>query len=86
MFFRIGPAKPINFHYKRNIFYKQAWLNNNALSHIFSGKVKHDNASNNDTWQYTTISMHGSHYCTCLGHLGQCDTNRNGPICVTPPK
>ncbi len=25
-------------------------------------------------------------YCTCLGHLGRCDINRNGPICVPPPK
>jgi hypothetical protein len=24
--------------------------------------------------------------CTCLGHLGHCDTNRNDLICVVPPK
>jgi len=24
-----------------------------------------------------------SHYWTCLGYLGCCDTNRNDPICVT---
>ncbi len=24
--------------------------------------------------------------CTCLGHLGWCDTNRNDPICVAPSK
>jgi len=27
-----------------------------------------------------------SQYCTCLGHLGRYDINRNGPICVLPPK
>jgi len=27
-----------------------------------------------------------SHYCTCLGHLGWGDKNRNDPICVAPPK
>ncbi len=27
-----------------------------------------------------------SHYCTCLGHLGQCDPNRNDPICAASPK
>ncbi len=27
-----------------------------------------------------------SHYCTCFGHLGQPDTNRNYPISVAPPK
>jgi hypothetical protein len=24
--------------------------------------------------------------CTCFGHLGQCDKNRNGPISVVLPK
>ncbi len=33
-----------------------------------------DNAGNSDT------------YCTCLGHLGCSDINRNNPICVTMPK
>ncbi len=27
-----------------------------------------------------------SHYCTCLGLLGQRDTNRNNPISVELPK
>jgi hypothetical protein len=27
-----------------------------------------------------------SHYWTCLGHLGQWDTNRNDPICVALPR
>jgi hypothetical protein len=25
-------------------------------------------------------------YCTCLGHLGHSDINRNNPICVAMPK
>jgi hypothetical protein len=24
--------------------------------------------------------------CSCLGHIGHCDTNRNDLICVVPPK
>ncbi len=32
-----------------------------------------------------TATCH-SHCCTCFGHLGQCDPNRNDPICVTSPK
>ncbi len=27
-----------------------------------------------------------THYCTCLGHLGQHNINRNDPICITSPK
>jgi hypothetical protein len=27
-----------------------------------------------------------SHYCTYLGLIGQCNTNRNDPVCVAPPK
>jgi hypothetical protein len=27
-----------------------------------------------------------SHYCTCLGQLGQRGINRHDPICVAPPK
>ena len=27
-----------------------------------------------------------SYYCTCLGHLGQPDANRNDPISVALPK
>jgi hypothetical protein len=38
----------------------------------------HDNAGDNDTWQW--------HTCTCLGHLGQGNINRNDPICVVAPK
>jgi hypothetical protein len=26
------------------------------------------------------------YHCTCLGHLGPCETNRNDPICVATPK
>jgi hypothetical protein len=33
-----------------------------------------DNAGDSDT------------YCTCLGHLGRSDINRNNPICVATPK
>ncbi len=29
---------------------------------------------------------HDSPYCTCLGHLGQHNINRNNPISVAPPK
>jgi hypothetical protein len=31
-------------------------------------------------------AIQDSHYCTCLGHLGQSYQIRNDPICVTPPK
>ncbi len=33
----------------------------------------------------TTVA-HDIYHCTCLGHLGWYDTNRNDPICVTLPK
>jgi hypothetical protein len=31
-------------------------------------------------------ASHDSHYCTCLYLLGRCDTYRNDPICIAPPK
>ncbi len=37
-----------------------------------------DNAGDNAGNSYT--------YCTCLGHLGCSDINRNNPICVDKPK
>ncbi len=32
------------------------------------------------------IMTHDCNKCTCLGHLGQCDTNRNDPINESLPK
>jgi hypothetical protein len=29
---------------------------------------------------------HDCHHCPCIGHLGQCDMNRNDPICVVLPE
>jgi hypothetical protein len=37
-------------------------------------RMLRDNASDSDM------------YCTCLGHLGHSDINRNNPICVASPK
>ncbi len=33
-----------------------------------------------------TFHEHSRHYCTWLGNLGQCDTDRNDLICVKSPK
>jgi len=36
---------------------------------------------NNEMKMLKTLT-HDSHYCTFLGHLGWCHTDRNDPICV----
>jgi hypothetical protein len=43
----------------------------------FKRDVARDNAKDGDS---------DSHHCTCHGHLGRCDINRNSPICVALPK
>jgi len=43
-------------------------MGQHALSYIYIGKSKHDNAHNN--------AGNSDTYCTCIGHLGQRDTDR----------
>jgi hypothetical protein len=46
-------------------------------SHVYIGKG----------YVITVATMtHGSDTCTCLGHLGQCNRDRNDPLSVMLPK